>query len=88
MKEVYKSLSEGLAGCDSADETCRLRYLRAFRNLAYSDSVSLLLNHAINGTRKTTVAAMEALVSLPQVAWDNKASFCLHSYKSSLMLLM
>ncbi|XP_034249467.1 microsomal triglyceride transfer protein large subunit isoform X2 [Thrips palmi] len=71
-KEVFKSLSDGLARCDSVDETCRLRYLRAFRNLAYPDSVPLLLNHALNGTRKTTVAAMKALVALPKAAWDSK----------------
>lgn len=75
VKEVFKSLSDGLEKCDSSDETCRLRYLRALRNLAHPDSVALLLNHALNGTRKTTVAAMKALVALPKASWDSKVSF-------------
>ncbi|KAJ1529162.1 hypothetical protein ONE63_005970 [Megalurothrips usitatus] len=70
MKEVFTSLSGGLSNCASSDEICQLRYLRAFRNLAASDSVPVLLNHAVNGTRKTTVAAMKALVALPKKAWN------------------
>lgn len=71
-REVVKSLSAGLTKCDTSDEICQLRYLRAFRNLVSPDSVSLLLTHAVNGTRKTTVAAMKALVELPKKAWDRE----------------
>lgn len=69
-KEVTASLHNGLFKCGVDDEICRLRYLRALRNLASPESLSVLLNHALHGTRKTTVAAMKALVTIPKRAWN------------------
>jgi microsomal triglyceride transfer protein large subunit len=67
--EVKASLVDGLSTC--ANEECKQKYLRALKNLGLKDTVPVLLQHSLFGTRKTSVTAMKALRSLPPASWDN-----------------
>ncbi|PNF28005.1 hypothetical protein B7P43_G13850 [Cryptotermes secundus] len=67
--EVKMSLVDGLSKC--ANEECKQKYLRGLKNLGIRDTVPLLLQHALSGTKKTSVTAMKALRSLPPAAWDD-----------------
>ncbi|XP_049803049.1 microsomal triacylglycerol transfer protein isoform X2 [Schistocerca nitens] len=68
IEETRKSLVDGLNDCSS--EECKQKYLRALRNLGDGNTVPVLLQHAVNGTKKTSVTAMKALRSLPSKYWD------------------
>jgi microsomal triglyceride transfer protein large subunit len=67
--EVKTSVVEGLSRC--ANEECKQKYLRSLKNLGLKDTVPVLLEHALSGTKKTSVTAMKALRSLPPAAWDD-----------------
>ncbi|KAJ4438443.1 hypothetical protein ANN_14388, partial [Periplaneta americana] len=67
--EVKTSLVNGLSTC--SNEECKQKYLRALNNLGLSDTIPVLLQHALNGTKKTSVTAMKALRSLPPESWDD-----------------
>jgi microsomal triglyceride transfer protein large subunit len=67
--EVKTSLVDGLSKCDN--EECKQKYVRGLKNLGLRDTVPLLLEHALSGTKKTCVTAMKALRSLPPAAWDD-----------------
>ncbi|XP_011301739.1 microsomal triglyceride transfer protein large subunit-like, partial [Fopius arisanus] len=64
-EKVRISLELGLDTCTGDD--CRLKFLRALRNLRSKASLPVLMSYAINGTRSTSVAAWRALAAL-----DNK----------------
>lgn len=67
--EVKTSLVDGLSKC--INEECKQKYLRGLKNLGLRDTVPLLVEHALSGTKKTSVTAMKALRSLPPAAWDD-----------------
>ena len=62
VEKARLSLELGLDSCTGDD--CRLRFLRALRNLRSKGSIPILLDYAKNGTRDTSVAAWRALSSL------------------------
>jgi microsomal triglyceride transfer protein large subunit len=77
--EVKTSLVDGLSRC--ANEECKQKYLRALKNLGLRDTVPVLLEHALSGTKKTSITAMKALRSLPPAAWnDNVKSAVIQIY--------
>jgi microsomal triglyceride transfer protein large subunit len=67
--EVRTSLVDGLLGC--TNEECKQKYLRALKNLGLKDTVPVLLQHALHGSKKTSVTALKALRSLPPDSWDD-----------------
>jgi microsomal triglyceride transfer protein large subunit len=67
--EVKMSLVDGLSRC--VNEECKQKYLRALKNLGLGDTVPVLLEYALSGTKKTSVTAMKALRSLPPATWDD-----------------
>nr|CAD7575870.1 unnamed protein product [Timema californicum] len=69
VSDVQSSLESGISACNS--EECKQKYLRAFKNLALEDTIPTLLKYAINGTRKTSVAAMKAIRALPVAMWND-----------------
>nr|CAD7461843.1 unnamed protein product [Timema tahoe] len=69
VSDVQSSLESGISACKS--EECKQKYLRAFKNLALEDTIPTLLKYAINGTKKTSVAAMKAIRALPVAMWDD-----------------
>jgi hypothetical protein len=60
---------DGLLAC--TNEVCKQKYLRALKNLGLKDTVPVLLQHAVFGSKKTSVTAMKALRSLPPDSWDD-----------------
>jgi microsomal triglyceride transfer protein large subunit len=68
--EVKTSLVDGLSSC--ANEECKQKYLHALKNLGLKDTVPVLLQHILFGTKKTSVTAVKALRSLPPTSWDNE----------------
>ncbi|KAK0175394.1 hypothetical protein PV327_009145 [Microctonus hyperodae] len=62
MENARISLELGLDTC-TGDE-CRLKFLRALRNLRSKNSIPILLDYAMNGTKATSVIAWRALGSL------------------------
>nr|CAD7591086.1 unnamed protein product [Timema genevievae] len=69
VSDVQSSLESGISACTS--EECKQKYLRAFKNLALEDTIPTLLKYAINGTKKTSVAAMKAIRALPVAMWND-----------------
>lgn len=59
VEKVRSSLEIGLESCSG--EECRLKFLRALRNLGSKASVPVLLDYAMANTRSTSVAAWRAL---------------------------
>jgi microsomal triglyceride transfer protein large subunit len=68
--EVRTSLVDGLSGC--TNEECKQKYLRALKNLGLKDTVPVLVQHAVFGSKKTSVTALKALRSLPPDTWDDE----------------
>ncbi|XP_066589474.1 microsomal triacylglycerol transfer protein [Prorops nasuta] len=58
------SLETGLESCTG--EECKLKFLRALRNLRSKTAIPVLLDHAVNGSRATSVIAWRALKALPE----------------------
>ncbi|XP_074097832.1 microsomal triacylglycerol transfer protein isoform X2 [Cotesia typhae] len=69
-ESVRISLEVGLDTC-SSDE-CRQKFLRALRNLRSKDSIPVLLDLAVNGTKSTSIAAWLAIKSLGTITSDVK----------------
>ncbi|XP_015110890.1 microsomal triglyceride transfer protein large subunit isoform X1 [Diachasma alloeum] len=61
-EKVRVSLELGLDTCTGDD--CRLKFLRALKNLRSKTSLPILMSYAINGTKSTSVAAWRALGAL------------------------
>ncbi|XP_043281119.1 microsomal triglyceride transfer protein large subunit isoform X2 [Venturia canescens] len=59
VEKVRSSLELGLESCSG--EECRLKFLRALRNLGTKASIPILLDYAMGRTRSTSVAAWRAL---------------------------
>ncbi|KAJ9593728.1 hypothetical protein L9F63_014701 [Diploptera punctata] len=77
--EVKAALLNGLSNCQN--EECKQKYLRALKNLSLRDTVPDLLEYALKGTKKTSVAAMKALKTLPPDSWDDRVKkACLQIY--------
>ncbi|XP_012263474.2 microsomal triacylglycerol transfer protein [Athalia rosae] len=62
VKNARVSLETGLETCSG--EECKLRFLRALRNLRSKAAIPKLLEYAVNGTKATSVAAWRALGNL------------------------
>lgn len=62
IEKARSSLELGLESC-SGDE-CRLKFLRALRNLRSKASIPILLHYATNGTKATSIAAWRGLAAL------------------------
>jgi hypothetical protein len=69
--EVRTSLVDGLLGCNN--EECKQKYVHALKNIALKDAVPVLLQHAVFGSKKTSVTALTALWSLSPDNWDDDA---------------
>ena len=76
--EGRTSLVEGLLGCNY--EECKQKYLHALKNLALKDTVPVLLQHAVFGSKKTSVTALRALWSLLSDSWDEDVKRAAHRY--------
>jgi len=76
--EVRTSLVEGLLGCNN--EKCKQKYLHALKNLALKDTVPVLLQHTVFGSKKTNVTALRALWSLLSDSWDEDVKRAAHRY--------
>jgi len=50
MWEVRTSLADGLLVCEN--EECKQKYLRALKNRAMKETVAMLLQHAVFGSKK------------------------------------
>ncbi|XP_034947067.1 microsomal triglyceride transfer protein large subunit [Chelonus insularis] len=61
-EKVRVSLEIGLDTCTS--DECRLKFLRALRNLRSKASIPVLMDFAMNGTKSTSIAAWRALGSM------------------------
>lgn len=62
VENARVSLETGLDTCSG--EECRLRFLRALRNLRSKAAIPTLLDYATNGTKATSVVAWRALGNL------------------------
>ncbi|XP_015513118.2 microsomal triacylglycerol transfer protein [Neodiprion lecontei] len=62
IENARVSLETGLDTCTG--EECKLRFLRALRNLRSKAAIPTLLNYALNGTKATSVVAWRALGNL------------------------
>ena len=58
---------DGLLGCNN--EECKQKYLHALKTLALKDTVPVLLQHAVFGSKKTSVTALRALRELLPGRW-------------------
>jgi len=76
--EVRTSLVDGLLGCNN--EECKQKYLRALKNLALKNTVPVLLQHAVFGSKKTSVTALRALQSLLPYICDEVVKRAAHRY--------
>ncbi|XP_066994605.2 microsomal triacylglycerol transfer protein isoform X2 [Anabrus simplex] len=76
VDEVKTSLLSSLEACKT--EQCKQMYLRALKNLGLQETVPTLLKYALTGTKKTSVAAMKALRSLPVEYWDDSVKKAAH----------
>lgn len=72
LGSVLAKLKAHLDECPTAEEDggCHLMYLRALKNLNHASTLPLLLKFALNGTKKTSVAAMKAIRALPPASWS------------------
>ncbi|XP_015591483.1 microsomal triglyceride transfer protein large subunit isoform X2 [Cephus cinctus] len=64
IERARASLEIGLDSCTG--EECKLKFLRALRNLRSKVAIPTLLSYASNGTRAISVAAWRALGALPK----------------------
>uniref|UniRef100_A0A8D8QVR0 Microsomal triglyceride transfer protein large subunit n=1 Tax=Cacopsylla melanoneura TaxID=428564 RepID=A0A8D8QVR0_9HEMI len=69
---VLKNLERALKDCPEKEEdsSCALMYLRAFKNLNHEATLPTLLKYAVEGSKKSSVAAMKAIRALPPSAWS------------------
>lgn len=66
IEKARVSLELGLDTC--TDHECKLKFLRALRNLKSPDTIATLLPHAFSADRAISVAAWRALAALPRSA--------------------
>ncbi|XP_029174443.1 microsomal triglyceride transfer protein isoform X2 [Nylanderia fulva] len=64
IKNARISLELGLETC--SDEECKLKFLRALRNLKSPVAIPTLLSHAFSDNKAISVAAWRALAALPR----------------------
>ncbi|KAI5713097.1 hypothetical protein M8J75_013732 [Diaphorina citri] len=71
LHSVLSKLERELKDCPSNEEdpSCELMYLRAFKNLNHESTLPTLLKYALEGSKKTSVAAMKAIRALPADKW-------------------
>lgn len=68
--EIADSLRKGLESCENDD--CRVKYLRALKNLQCPRTIKTLIKHAIEGKKKVSVGAMKALRSFDPSYWSEE----------------
>ncbi|XP_012277607.1 microsomal triglyceride transfer protein large subunit [Orussus abietinus] len=64
VEKTRHSLELGLESCTGED--CKLKFLRALRNLKSKEAIPTLLEHAVNGSKAIGIAAWRALNALPR----------------------
>lgn len=74
LSTVLNKFEREIKDCPENDEGshCELMYLRAFKNLNHELTLPILMDYALNASRKSSVAAMKAVRALPARKW-NKA---------------
>ncbi|KAK6628420.1 hypothetical protein RUM43_002232 [Polyplax serrata] len=70
LHSVVKSIKGELEICK--DEECKIKYIRAMRNLNCPSTLGILVRHALNGKLKTRVEAMKALRSFEPSQWTEE----------------
>lgn len=68
VKDVVNSITRELEMCK--DEYCKMKYLRALKNLKLPETIPVLINHALNGKPKISVEAMKGIRSFEPVFWN------------------
>ena len=67
--EIVQYFLGNLKSCD--DEPCRQLHLRVLKNLAMTDTLSIILSHIDSPDKKTSVSAIKALAALPSHVFDS-----------------
>ncbi|XP_054269339.1 microsomal triacylglycerol transfer protein isoform X2 [Macrosteles quadrilineatus] len=68
-KEVLQVIVQKLKKCSPTDDGCCLKYVRALKNLADQESVPTLLTYTSIGSKKVSVAAINAIHSFQKDSW-------------------
>lgn len=76
IEKARVSLELGLDTC-TGDE-CKLKFLRALRNLKSSEAIPTLLKHALSSNKPISVAAWRALAALPRAAINDELKRAAH----------
>ncbi|XP_011862749.1 PREDICTED: microsomal triglyceride transfer protein large subunit isoform X2 [Vollenhovia emeryi] len=76
IEKARVSLELGLDTCTG--EECKLKFLRALRNLKSPAAVPTLLQHALHGSKSISVAAWRALKALPREAVSDEMKRAAH----------
>lgn len=76
IEKARVSLELGLDTCTG--EECKLKFLRALRNLRSPAAVPTLLVHALSGSKAISVAAWRALKALPREAVTDELKSAAH----------
>lgn len=76
IEEARVSLELGLDTCSGED--CKLKFLRALRNLKSKTAIPTLLSHALSTNKAISVAAWQALAALPREAVTNELKAAAH----------
>ncbi|XP_011335273.1 microsomal triglyceride transfer protein large subunit isoform X2 [Ooceraea biroi] len=77
IEKARVSLELGLDTC-TGDE-CKLKFLRALRNLRSSEAIPTLLRYALSSNKPISVAAWRALAALPREAVTDELKNAAHS---------
>lgn len=70
IENIQSKLIQSLSDCSEADDDCKVLYLRALQNLKFEDTVPILVDHALTGSKKVSVRAMKTLRSMPPTSWN------------------
>lgn len=76
IEKARVSLELGLETCTG--EECKLKFLRALRNLKSSAAIPTLLVHALSDSKDISVAAWRALMALPREAVTDELKSAAH----------
>ncbi|XP_046673473.1 microsomal triacylglycerol transfer protein [Homalodisca vitripennis] len=69
VRDVLQMLENKVKAC-SSDDSCLLKYMRAFKNLAAEESIPTLITYAKTGSKRVSVAAFNAIHSFPASFWS------------------
>ncbi|XP_046406130.1 microsomal triacylglycerol transfer protein isoform X2 [Ischnura elegans] len=68
IEKIKAFIVDGLSDCEN--DQCRVKHLRALKNLKLKSTVPIIMDYACTGTKVTSVAAMKALRDMPKEFWN------------------